>query len=100
MFQEVFPVCCMYFAPVFWLFCPSGQSSTEVRHVCSGECVDFGQYVVSFKYVLVKRDLMLFSIELELHRTLWSVDILGSGSVLAFCGRSQLCWSLGILVRE
>lgn len=83
-------VCCIHFAAVLWLLYPSRQFSVEIFLTCSGECLDLGQNVVSFNQVsfdlLVKRDLMLFPLELKIYRTLWSIDMMQAGGCADLLG--------------
>ena len=73
---------------MFWLLFPSGQFSAEFFLACSGECLGLGQSVASFNYMcsglLIKRDLILFPLELQLCRTLWSVDVVCEGKRKGF----------------
>lgn len=75
---------------VFWLLFPSNQSSVVFLLVCSGECLCFLQGVASFNKtcfgLFVKRSQILFSLELKLCSTLWSVELVCGGGCAGLLG--------------
>lgn len=89
-------MCCIYYASVFWLPHPSGQSSAEVLLAWCGECVIPGLKVL----ILTKCGLFCLWNESchHLHWNLVPVELSvwktwrGQVFLVAFWGRSSPCW--------